>query len=74
MRCGHSANAKEKNVPVEKESTGAGDMWTWTAIDADSKLIISYLCGGRDAEWATTFMEDLASRVSSRIRITTDGH
>ena len=49
-------------------------MWTWTAIDADSKLIISYLCGGRDAEWATTFMEDLASRVSSRIRITTDGH
>jgi IS1 family transposase len=66
--------AKAKNVPEEKKGTGAGDVWTWTAIDADSKLIISYLCGGRDAEWATTFMEDLASRVASRIQITTDGH
>jgi IS1 family transposase len=66
--------AKEKNVPVEKEGTGAGSVWTWTAIDADSKLIISYLCGGRDASWACQFMEDLASRVSTRIQITTDGH
>ena len=66
--------AKAKNVPEEKKGTGAGDVWTWTAIDADSKLIISYLCGGRDAEWATTFLEDLASRVSSRIQLTTDGH
>lgn len=66
--------AKAKNVPEEKKGSGAGDVWTWAAIDADSKLIISYLCGGRDAEWATTFMEDLASRVSSRIQITTDGH
>ena len=66
--------AKEKNVPVEKEGTGAGSVWTWTAIDADSKLIISYLCGGRDAAWARQFMEDLASRVSTRIQITTDGH
>ncbi len=41
--------AKEKNVPVEKEGTGAGSVWTWTAIDADSKLILSYLCGGRDS-------------------------
>ena len=49
-------------------------MWTWTAIDADSKLILSYLCGGRDAEWAYKFMEDLASRVTTRIQITTDGH
>jgi len=56
--------AKAKNVPEEKKGTGAGDVWTWTAIDADSKLIISYLCGGRDAEWATTFLEDLASRVA----------
>src|SRR5438876_4942111 len=47
---------------------------TWTAIDADSKLILSYLCGGRDAEWAYKFMEDLASRVTTRIQITTDGH
>src|SRR5271169_1794280 len=66
--------AKEKNVPIEKQGTGAGSVWTWTAIDADSKLIISYLCGGRDASWACQFMEDLASRVSTRIQITTDGH
>jgi IS1 family transposase len=66
--------AKEKNVPLEKQGTGAGSIWTWTAIDADSKLIISYLCGGRDADWACQFMEDLASRVTTRIQITTDGH
>src|ERR1022692_3247408 len=66
--------AKEKNVPVEKQGTGAGSVWTWTAIDADSKLILSYLCGGRDASWACKFMEDLASRVATRIQITTDGH
>ena len=66
--------AKEKNVPLEKQGTGAGSIWTWTAIDADSKLIISYLCGDRDASWACQFMEDLASRVTTRIQITTDGH
>jgi IS1 family transposase len=66
--------AKEKNVPEEKKGTGAGSIWTWTAIDADTKLIISYLCGGRDADWACSFMEDLASRVATRIQITTDGH
>jgi IS1 family transposase len=66
--------AKEKNVPVETQGTGAGSVWTWTAIDADSKLILSYLCGGRDASWACQFMEDLASRVTTRIQITTDGH
>jgi IS1 family transposase len=66
--------AKEKNVPVKKEGTGAGSVWTWAAIDADSKLILSYLCGGRDASWACKFMEDLASRVATRIQITTDGH
>ncbi len=66
--------AKAKNVPEGKKAGGAGDVWTWTAIDADSKLILSYLCGGRDAVWATQFMEDLASRVTTRIQITTDGH
>jgi IS1 family transposase len=66
--------AKAKNVPEEKKGTGAGDVWTWTAIDADSKLIISYLCGGRDAVYALDFMDDLASRVTTRIQITTDGH
>jgi IS1 family transposase len=65
--------AKAKNVPEQKKDSGAGDVWLWTGIDADTKLILSYLCGGRDADWATQFMEDLASRVSTRIQITTDG-
>jgi IS1 family transposase len=66
--------AKAKNVPEEKKGHRRGSVWTWAAICADSKLIISYLCGGRDAEWACQFMEDLASRVATRIQITTDGH
>jgi IS1 family transposase len=66
--------AKEKNVPVEKQGAGDGSVWLWTAIDADSKLMLSYLCGGRDASWAKKFMEDLASRLTTRIQITTDGH
>jgi IS1 family transposase len=65
--------AKEKNVPEEKKGTGAGSVWLWTAIDADSKLILSYLCGARDADCALNFMDDLASRVTTRIQITTDG-
>ena len=65
--------AKAKNVPMDK-SEDWGDVWTWTAIDADSKLIISYLVGGRSGQWANEFMGDLASRVASRIQITTDGH
>lgn len=65
--------AKAKNVPEQKKSSGAGDVWLWTGIDADSKLILAYLCGGRDADWATQFMEDLASRLATRIQITTDG-
>jgi len=52
----------------------AGSLWTWTAIDADSKLIVSYLCGGRDASYARLFMEDVASRLTTRVQITTDGH
>jgi IS1 family transposase len=66
--------AKDKNVSEEKKAEGAGSIWTWTAIDADSKLMLSYLCGGRDADWACSFMEDLASRLTTRIQITTDGH
>ena len=66
--------AKAKNVPEEKKGTGAGDVWTWVGIDADSKLVVSYLCGGRDAQWGLQFMEDLASRVTTRIQITSDGH
>jgi IS1 family transposase len=66
--------AKQKNVSEEKMNAGCGDAWTWTAIDADSKLIISYLLGHRGASCAKEFMQDVASRVASRIQITTDGH
>jgi IS1 family transposase len=65
--------AKMKNVPEEKIEEW-GDVWTWTAIDADSKLIVSYLVGQRGPRWAKSFMEDVASRIESRIQITTDGH
>jgi len=66
--------AKAKNVSLEKKAEGWGDTWTWTALDADTKLCVSYLVGGRDAGWAKEFMEDCASRISSRVQITTDGH
>ncbi len=65
--------AKQKNVPEDKAEDW-GDVWTWTAIDADTKLVISYLVGQRGAAWARQFMGDLASRVATRIQITTDGH
>ena len=66
--------AKAKNVSAEKKQQGWGDIWTWIGVDADTKLIVSYLVGGRDAGWAYDFMEDCASRISSRVQITTDGH
>jgi len=67
--------AKQRNVPTAKSAPEeAGDVWTWTAIDADSKLIISYLVGGRDAGYAHEFMQDVASRLSNRVQLTTDGH
>jgi IS1 family transposase len=66
--------AKAKNVPAAKSAPdGAGDVWTWTAIDADSKLIVSWLVGS-DAEYANEFMQDVASRLASRVQLTTDGH
>lgn len=67
--------AKAKNVKTAKAAPeGAGDTWTWTAIDADSKLIVSYLVGGRDAEYACEFMQDVASRLANRVQLTSDGH
>ncbi len=67
--------AKEKNLPEElKGKLGFGDVWTWTALDADSKLIVSYLVGGRTAPYARKFVDDLASRLSHRIQLTTDGY
>lgn len=67
--------AKQKNVATAKEAPeGAGDTWTWTAIDADSKLVLSYLVGGRDAEYAMWFMDDLRDRLANRVQLTSDGH
>jgi len=67
--------AKQKNVADAKAApANAGDTWTWTAIDADSKMILSYLVGGRDAEYAMWFMDDLASRLANRVQLTSDGH
>jgi IS1 family transposase len=67
--------AKEKNVATAKAAPdGAGDVWTWTAIDADSKLIVSWLAGSRDGEYAQAFMNDVASRLATRVQMTTDGH
>ncbi len=67
--------AKEKNVPEEmKGKMGFGDVWTWTAIDAESKLIVSYLVGDRSAVYARKFIDDLASRLAHRVQLTTDGH
>lgn len=67
--------AKQKNVPEEKRGKfGFGDVWTWTALDSNSKLIISYLVGLRDAGYAFEFMNDVASRLSNRVQLTTDGH
>jgi IS1 family transposase len=68
-------HAKQKNVARAKAAPqGAGDCWTWTALDADSKLIVSFLCGGRDAGYANEFMRDVAARLSHRVQLTTDGH
>lgn len=67
--------SKQKNVaPENKGVLGHGDVWTWTAIDADSKLICGYLAGKRDAQYANVFMLDLASRLDTRVQLTTDGH
>lgn len=67
--------AKQKNVAAAKAAPEeAGDIWTWTALDADSKLIVSYLVGGRDAGYANAFMDDVADRLASRVQLTTDGH
>ena len=66
--------AKQKNVTMEQLEEGMGDVWTWTALDADSKLIISYLVGQRGARWARSFMADVAARLATRVQITTDGH
>jgi IS1 family transposase len=67
--------AKQKNVShMKKRVDGAGDTWTWTAIEADTKLIVSHFVGGRDGECAMWFMDDLKSRLANRVQLTSDGH
>jgi hypothetical protein len=67
--------AKQKNVARAKAAPAfAGDTGTWTAIDADSKLIVSWLVGGRDGEYALAFMDDVRDRLANRVQLTTDGH
>ncbi len=66
---------KARKVPTAKAAPErAGDVWTWTALDSDSKLIISYLVGGRDSEYALAVMDDLQGRLANRVQLTTDGH
>jgi IS1 family transposase len=66
---------KERNKPDELKGTfGTGDVWTWTALDADSKLIVNWYVGNRAYEDAAAFMTDLSERVTGRIQLTTDGH
>lgn len=65
---------KDKNLTLEQMQAGMGSVWTWTAIDADSKLIISYMLRDRGPLTAQAFMQDVATRVRTRIQLTTDGH
>lgn len=68
-------HAKQKNVPKELQGQfGFGDVWTWTALCADTKIVPCWLVGKRDAGCATKFMQDLAGRLANRIQLTTDGH
>jgi IS1 family transposase len=67
--------AKAKNLPEKyKGAVGYGDVWTWTAIDADTKLVPSWAVGRRDGFTAAAFIRDLADRLATRVQLTTDGH
>ena len=67
--------AKQKNVATAKRAPDeAGDVWTWTAIDADNKMILSYFVGDRSGQSAMVLMDDLCSRLATRVQLTTDGH
>jgi IS1 family transposase len=67
--------AKEKNVTTAKAAPdGAGDVWTWTALDSETKLMVSYFVGDRSSESAIVLMDDLRARLANRVQLTTDGH
>jgi IS1 family transposase len=65
---------KKKNATPTQKAEGWGDVWTWVGMDADTKLVIGYLVGGRDGGWARDFMEDCAGRIRNRVQLTTDAH
>jgi IS1 family transposase len=68
-------DTKEKNGAIAKAAPeGAGDTWTWTALEADTKLIVSFFVGARDGDCAKWFMDDVASRLANRVQLTSDGH
>ena len=72
--CWSFCYAKEKSVPADKKGQfGFGDVWTWVAIDGPTKLVPSFMVGNRDAKSAKMFIDDLASRLASRVQMTTDG-
>ncbi len=67
--------AKDKNLPDHmKGQPGVGSLWTWTAMDAESKLMVSWRLGARDAANAHAFMADVSSRLANRVQMTTDGN
>jgi transposase-like protein len=66
--------AKDKNVPEEYQGKyGIGSIWTWVAIDSESKLAISWLVGNRDAECTQILIQDVVERLKNRVQLTTDG-
>ena len=74
MRFGPSSTRNRRTSPTEKRGQfGYGDVWTWTAIDADTKLVPAFMVGNRDARSARMFIDDLAGRIRNRIQLTTDG-
>ena len=67
-------HSKQKNASALQRAAGYGDVWTWVAIDADTKLVPSWYVGGRDADYAKAFIADLAGRIKGRTQLTSDGH
>ena len=65
---------KERNIPADEKGQGRGDIWTWTAVDPDSKLTVAWYIGNRDGEAAYHFMHDVAARLANRVQMTTDAH
>src|SRR5207244_6173303 len=72
--CWSFCYAKDKNLPADKQGKfGFGSVWTWVAIDADTKLVPSFMVGNRDYQSAKMFIDDLAGRLANRVQLTTDG-